>query len=376
MHYLDNSATTPLCRESAERMKEYMDSHFGNPSSLHRLGSEAQMRMDDARRSVARAIGCDSREVYFTSCGSEADNTAVLGAARARRRAGRRVITTAVEHSAVLESMKQLEREGFEVIYLKPDSGGNISEQSLADAVNGDTVLVSMMLVNNESGARLPVERIRPICRDAGADPLIHCDAVQAFGRMSVRPDRLGVDLMSISAHKVHGPKGIGALYVARGKRILPLILGGGQERGMRSGTESTLLCEGFAAACDALPGYDEQNGLYTALRERILRRAAECDGVTVNSPPDAVPYITNISVRGIRSETMMHFLEERDVFVSSGSACSKGAVSHVLVSMGLDRGDIDSALRISLSRMNTAEDIDRLFDGIEAAKQRLRRRR
>jgi cysteine desulfurase len=376
VHYLDNSATTPLCAEAAERMKMHIDSHFGNPSSLHSLGAEAQQRMDAARQSVARAIGCEQREVIFTSCGSESDNTAVLGAARARRRDGRRVITTAVEHAAVLQSFKQLEQEGFEVIYLQPDGSGNISVDALREAITPDTILISMMLVNNESGARLPVENIRPLCKAAGADALIHCDAVQAFGRISVRPDKLGVDLISVSAHKIHGPKGIGALYVGRGKRILPYILGGGQEGGMRSGTEPTLLIEGFAAACDALPAFDKQDEQYRALRSRLLDRLAGLQGITLNSSDGAVPYIINFSVDGIRSETLLHFLEARGVFVSSGSACSKGAGSHVLTAMGLPRGRVDSAIRVSLSRMNTAEDIDALCDGIAAAQQKLRRRR
>lgn len=376
MHYLDNSATTPLCAEAAERMKEHIDCHFGNPSSLHSLGAEAQQRLDTARQSVARAIGCDEREIIFTSCGSEADNTAVLGGARAKRRDGRRVITTAIEHAAVLQSFKLLEQEGFEVIYLQPDSSGKISVEQLREAITPDTVLISMMLVNNENGARLPIEAVRPLCKAAGADPLIHCDAVQAFGRMSVRPDKLGVDLISVSAHKIHGPKGIGALYIGRGKRVLPHIVGGGQEKGLRSGTEPTLLIEGFAAACDALPAFEWQDEHHRALRSRLIDRLAQMEGVTLNSADAAVPYIINFSALGIRSETLMHFLESREVFVSSGSACSKGAASHVLTAMGLSRGRIDSAIRVSLSRMNTAEDIDALCDGIAAAQQKLKRRR
>lgn len=374
LHYLDNSATTPLCQEAVAHMTEYMQSDFGNPSSLHMLGINAQIKLDKCREAVARRLGCDLRELYFTSCGSESNNTAVLGAARAKKRDGKRIVTTAIEHHSILECMKLLESEGFEVTYLSPDSSGNISEKQVFDAVTEDTVLVSMMAVNNETGAVMPTGAIKRAVTSAGSHALIHIDAVQAFGKIDINPAKLGADLISVSAHKIHGPKGIGALYIRKGARILPLIVGGGQERGMRSGTESTLLAEGFAAAVTALPDIKKEYAATAELNEYLRKKLNEIDCVTVNSPDNALPYVLNFSVDGIRSETMLHHLERSGVYVSSGSACAKGQKSHVLRAQGLDDRLIDSALRVSFSRFSTAEDVDALVDGITSGINQLTR--
>lgn len=375
IHYLDNSATTPLCEEAKRAVVAYADECFGNPSSLHRLGAQALIRLDNARSTVARAIGCEPRELYFTSCGSESNNTAVFGAARAKQRDGRHIVTTAMEHPSVLRCMAELEKEGFSVTYLKPDADGNISPQAIGEAVRADTVLVSMMYVNNETGAVLPVPSVKPALKAVGSRALVHSDCVQAFGKLPVRPETLGADLISVSGHKVHAPKGVGALYISRNARILPLIYGGGQERGMRSGTESTLLIEAFAAAVRSLPPCGESAERLSALWRDARQRLIALDGVVINSPDNALPYILNFSVTGIRSEVMMHHLESRDVFVSSGSACAKGGVSHVLAAQGIERSRADSAIRASFSRFTDAEDIDALVsavaDGISSLKRK-----
>ncbi len=366
IHYLDNSATTPLCQEAIFRMTEYMQTDFGNPSSLHTLGINASVKLEKCRRTIADKLGCDKDELYFTSCGSEGNNLAVFGAVKAKRRDGNRIVTTATEHPSVANCMKQLENEGFEVIYLTPDSDGKISEEKIFAAVTKGTILVSIMAVNNETGAKMPIESIKRAVTAAGSDALIHIDGVQAFGKIDLSPLKNHADLITVSAHKIHGPKGIGALYIRKGVRILPLILGGGQEKGIRSGTESTLLAEGFAGAVSALPSYKASYAHAEKLNRYLRARLSEIDGVTVNSTEDALPYVLNFSCEGIRSETMLHHLERSEVYVSSGSACAKGERSYVLKAMGLSDRIIDSAIRVSLSRFSTEDDIDALIAGIK----------
>ncbi len=374
MHYLDNSATTPLCPEAKAAMQAALDD-FGNPSSLYSLGAQALSRLDECRSAVAAAIGCKPKEVVFTSGGTESNNTALLGAARAKRREGRHIVTSAIEHPSVLNTLARLEQDGFEVTYLKPDASGRLSAEAVAAACRRDTVLVSLMAVNNETGARLPIAAVKPALRAVGSTALVHCDGVQAFGKLSLRPEEIGADLISVSAHKIHGPKGIGALCLAGGVRIPPLLTGGGQEGGLRSGTESTVLIRGFAAAARALPDRKTALAAVQALRDDAVARLTALPGVTLNSPADALPYLFNLSVEGLRSETLLHFLESRDIFVSSGSACARGKVSHVLAAQGLSRSRADSALRISLSRFTAPEDIDALVaalsDGIATLKRK-----
>ncbi len=374
IHYLDNTATTPLCQEAICAMTDYMKSDFGNPSSLHMLGINASVRIDNCRKIIADRLGCDKNEIYFTSCGSESNNTAIFGAVKAKHRDGNRIVTTATEHHSVLNCMEQLEKDGFEVIYLAPDSDGKISEEKIFNAVTKETILVSIMAVNNETGAINPVDCIKKAVKSAGSSALIHIDGVQAFGKIDLSPIKNGADLITVSAHKIHGPKGIGALYVKKGVRILPLILGGGQEKGLRSGTESTLLIEGFAGAVSALPNYKKTNDRISELNRYLRERLAETDGVTVNSHQSGLPYILNFSCEGIRSETMLHHLERSEVYVSSGSACAKGEKSHVLKAMGLPDSRIDSAIRVSFSRFTTVDDIDALIDGIKDGFNKLTR--
>lgn len=373
--YLDNSATTRVCDEAARKVMEAMTETYGNPSSLHTMGIEAEKMLREARRNIASGLQCEETEIYFTSGGTEANNLAVLGAARALKRRGNRVVTTDIEHSSVEGPSRLLEKEGFEVVRLKPGEDGCVSERQIADAVTKDTVLVSLMYINNETGAVQPVEAAKRAVERSGGPALIHCDAVQAYGKIPIRPKRLGFDLMSFSSHKIHGPKGAGALFIRKGVRILPLISGGGQERLIRPGTEPLPAIAGFGeAARVAAENLAENADWIYALNDRCRRRLAEVPGLVINSAQNAAPHILNVSVTGIRSETMLHFLSSRNIFLSSGSACSRGARSRVLAAMNLPDSRIDSALRISFSRYNSEDDIDLLVEGLREGVRSLAR--
>ena len=372
--YLDNSATTKPCDTAVRRMTDSLLYDWGNPSSLHIMGMNAADRIEDTRVAVSKILHCREDEVFFTGGGTEANNTALIGAAKSREKRGRRIVTTSIEHPSVLETVKRLESSGFEAVYLKPDKSGSISAEQLYDAITPDTVLVSIMLVNNETGAIQPVKAAADAIKRAGAPALLHCDAVQAFGKMPINVGELGVDLLSASGHKIHAPKGIGFLYIKKGVKIPPLLTGGGQEKGMRSGTEAVPLICGLGGAIEELPDIKTQLAKQTELRDYTAQKLTDTGLVTVNSNPDCLPYVLNISVTGYRSEVMLHFLEGRGIYVSSGSACAKGEGSFVLKEMGLDRDTVDSALRISFSRYNTRDDADRLTSAIVEAASKLRK--
>ncbi len=372
--YLDNSSTTKPCEKSVEYINNALKNNWGNPSSLHILGMNAQNTVDSARQTVADMLCSRADEVYFTASGTEGNNTAILGVAKARKKRGNRIVTTAVEHPSVLETVKRLQEDGFEVIRLKPDENGRVRDTDIEEYINDKTVLVSMMLVNNETGAIMPVRYAADIIKKKGAPALLHCDAVQGFGKLPINVNMLGVDLLTLSGHKIHAPKGIGALYIKKGVTVRPLLTGGGQERGMRSGTESVPLICGLEGAVKDLPNLTEQLKIQYELKSYSEELFAQTGLVTVNSPADGLPYILNISVSGYRSETLLHFLESKNIFVSSGSACAKGEGSYVLKEMGLDRKLIDSALRISFSRYNTKQDVDRLVWAIKDATTKLRK--
>lgn len=375
MTYLDNSATTAVCEAAAKKAVYMMTQCFGNPSSLHRLGFEAERELTAAREKVAALMGVPARDVLFTSGGTEANNLAVFGAAAALARRGKHIVTTGVEHSSVTAACKQLEKEGYAVTRLLPDSDGRITADAIIAACRPDTALVSVMLVNNETGARFSLPEAVAGIRRRSPFAFIHCDAVQAAGKLPLYGARWQVDAMSVSAHKLHGPKGCGALYLRQGARILPRQVGGLQERSLRGGTEAAPLIAAFGAAAEALPPLAEQEALFETLRRRLFDRLADAP-VAFHLPADGVPYIIHLSVPGFKSETLLHFLSERDIFVSSGSACAKGAKSPVLQAMGLPETEIDSALRLSLCHNNTPEDIDRFADALIAATQTLARRR
>ncbi len=365
-HYLDNSATTPVLRPAAEKALSLMTEEYGNPSSLHSRGFRARQELEAAREAVAARLGAKPEEITFVSGGTEGNNLALLGAAEAGKRRGNRIVTTAVEHDSVLNAVKELEQRGFEVVYLKPGRDGRISEDQIFEAVTPDTVLVSVMLVNNETGAIFPAQAAQRAIRRKKAPALFHVDAVQAFGKLDFTPAKLGADLLTVSAHKIHGPKGAGALYVKKGVHILPRAFGGGQERGLRSGTENVPMLCAFGEAVRLLPRAAE---ILTQVRElnRLLREGlADLPEVEVNSPEDALPYIVNFSAGTVRAETMLHFLSERGVYVSSGSACGKLKPSHVLTAMGLPKERVASSLRVSFSRFSTGDDVEALLSALK----------
>ena len=371
--YFDNSATTAPCSEAVNAVSDALVYCWGNPSSLHASGNRAKELLDSSRADIAKKLGCLPEEIYFTSGGTETNNLAVIGAAHKMRRMGKRIVSTSVEHPSVDETLNQLEAEGFEVIKLKVDGYGRICEKDLYAAVTSNTILITMMLVNNEVGTIMPVEAAKRAALMARSPALIHCDAVQAFGKMPIKPSALGVDLMTISSHKIHGPKGVGALYMRKGVKISSRTFGGSQESKLRPGTEAMPAIAGFAAAARALPDPKRELEHIFAMRDYMVSKLSELGDVVVNSPPDALPYVTNISVLGIKSEPMLNFLSDRGISVSAGSACSKGKKSHVLTQMGLDRKRLDSPLRISFSRYTTVQEIDALILGIAEAKKVIR---
>ena len=370
--YLDNSSTTKPSKRAVEYITKALEANWGNPSSLHRIGMEAEIALNEARETVARSLNARADEIIFTGSGTEANNTALLSVLKAQKRGGR-VITTAIEHPSVLETAKRLTDYGFEVIALKPDKNGIVPISALENALTDNTLLVSMMLVNNETGAVQPVREAAALTKRKAPNALFHCDAVQCYGKLPLNVKQLGIDLLSASGHKIHGPKGIGFLYCKKGVHISPLITGGGQESGMRSGTEALPLIMGLKAAVEELPRTDTQlkaqQELFDYTKDRLLSI-----GAVINSAEGCLPYILNVSLLGYRSETLLHFLESRNVFVSSGSACAKGHGSYVLNEMGLDKKRTDSALRISFSRFNTKEDADMLVSALEDAKKQLRK--
>lgn len=375
--YLDNASTTQTDDDIAQCVLEVLTQRYGNPSSLHRKGLEAQLLVEQAVRELKSAIGALTGKVYFTSGGTEANNTAIFGAAYAHRRKGKGIVTTAAEHSSVIDSVKQLESEGFDCHITPPLQNGGPDLAAITAACDGDTILVSVMAVNNEVGTITDLPRLIREVRQKSPNALIHVDAVQALGKIPLKASSLGVDLMSISGHKIYAPKGIGALYIADKLRIKPLLYGGAQQDRLRPGTENTAYIAALGmAAAKANRNLQQTLQQVTALRGHLLNCLEGLPYVVLNSDQDASPYITNISLPGLRSETVLHFLEEYKIYLSSGSACSKGAGSHVLRAMGLPPGLIDSALRISLSKHTTMEDIDQLIAALAVADLRLIRKR
>lgn len=358
--YLDNSATTAVTPEVAALAARIMTEQYGNPSSLHRRGFWAERALTEARGQVAAVLRCRPEEIIFTSGGTESNNLALLGAARAARRRGNRIVTTAVEHHSVLAVCRQLESEGFEVAYVSPDAGGVITPESFAAACDEKTVLASCMMVNSETGALHDIPAIAAACRRKNPGILFHADCVQAFGRLEIAPARWGVQLVSVSGHKIHAPKGVGALYVAKGVRLLPPLYGSGQERGLRPGTENLPGICAMGLAAERMNARRAENAAhFTALRQKLITNLSQSPAVCINSPQAAAPYIINLSVEGIRSEIMIHYLEQFEIYVSSGSACAKGERSHVLTAMGLPEDRIDSALRVSMTDTTAEGEID-----------------
>ena len=373
--YLDNAATTRVCPEAADIAYKTMLDNYGNPSSTHTKGREAKAVLDNARKQLAAALDCAPDEVYFTSCGSEGDNWAIINGAESMRRKGLHIISSEVEHDAVRKSMDELKRRGFEVTMLKPESDGSISPEAVAAALRPDTVLVSLMMVNNETGAVTDIAAVAKALKKAKSIALLHTDAVQGFMKVPFSAKRLGADMITVSGHKIHAPKGIGALYIKTGVKIKPYIIGGAQESGLRAGTEAMPQIAAFGKACELA------KASMNDATERMAQLRQYAAGRIVAEMPEAViigggaPHILSVSLPGWRSEVLMNFLEARSVFVSRSSACKKGGRSHVLEAMGLPAEVIDGAVRISLSRYTTKDELDELCSALKDAHDTLAHR-
>ena len=366
MIYMDNASTTVPSEKALTGFYEGVK-HFANPSSLYGLGMETEKLIKKSRETVAKAMGVPAKNVWFTSGGTESDNTAVIGAAKAYSKFGKHIITTKIEHPAVLEPFKMLENEGFEVSYLNAYENGAIDPEDLKGLLRDDTILVSVMLVNNETGVIQPVDKLKPIMKEYSPKALLHTDAVQGFGKIKFDPIRAGVDLMSVSGHKVHSVKGVGALYA--GKKIHPYIVGGGQQDGMRSGTENTEGILAFAGAAEDIDPVKTMEHV-TKIRNHMKSRfEKEINNIRINGADDINSgSVLNVSFLGIRSEILLHYLESEGIYVSTGSACSthKKQKSYVLEAMGRTHDEIDGAIRFSFSTYNTIEEADIVADAVK----------
>ena len=374
IHYLDNAATTMVNPEVIETITKAMAEHWANPSSLYAFGAHSELALNKARADVARTLGATAGEVYFTGCGSEGNNLAILGAARTRKW-GKRIVCTGFEHPSVALPMQRLAQEGYDVQFVAPEADGHLNVDKMLELVDKNTILVAAMQVNNETGTAVDVARLAAGVKARNDRTAVHVDGVQAWMRVPVR--LANIDSYSVSGHKIHAPKGIGALYLRKGYHIEPPYLGGGQEKGMRPGTENLPYAIGMAKAATLLSRtLPQRHKTLVELNTRLREGLKQFPEVTLNSPEDAVPEVLNFSLNVIRSETMLHHLETMGVYVSSGSACSKGAASHTLTAMGLEPRRIDTAIRASFCADNTPEDVDALLEGLKtglAALSRIR---
>ncbi len=367
MIYLDNSATTKPCDAAVEAMMKALTEGWANPSALYGFGIDAAYALRDARLAVAKAMGAEQDRVFFTAGGTEADNWAIFSTVKRLGKRGKHIITTAIEHHAVLNCMKELELQGYDVTYLQPDSLGNISLESLKAALRKDTILVSIMMVNNEVGSVMPIEKMAKLTHRVCPDAIFHTDAVQGFLKVSFAAKTLGADLITVSAHKVHGPKGAGALYISPRLKSFPaLLLGGGQEGGYRSGTEAMPAIAGFAAAATAgAATFREDIAREKELLTRLAEKLDKLDAVKINGAHDA-PHILSLSIPGVPTQNSINILQDAGICVSAGSACAKGHRSHTLTAMNLRPEDMDSSFRVSLCKDTTQEELDRLVEVIE----------
>ena len=366
--YLDNSATTRCSDRACQLMVDLLTKDYGNPSSLHMKGIEAERFVETAKKKIAKTLRVSEKEIIFTSGGTESNNLAIIGAAMANRRAGNHIITTSIEHASVENPMEFLKEQGFDITYLSVDENGIISLEELEEAVTEQTILVSMMQVNNEIGAIEPVAEAAELIKKKNPDTLIHVDAIQSYGKMYIYPKKLGIDMLSVSGHKIHGPKGSGFLWVKEKTKLKPLILGGGQQKGMRSGTENVPAIAGLGEAAEEIyENLDEKRAHLYGLKQRFIDGIEKLEGTHVNGKTgeDSAPHIVSVSFEGIRSEVLLHSLEDRGIYVSSGSACSsnnhagKQKGSKTLRNIHLKENLLDSTLRFSFSVHTTEEEID-----------------
>ncbi len=362
--YFDNSATTRCSKAAADMVYRLLTEDYGNPSSLHMKGVEAEKFLNDAKKKIAKTLRVLDKEILFTSGGTESNNLAIIGAAMANHRAGKHIITSSVEHASVLSTMQFLEEQGYEVTYLPVNHDGVISVDALRDSIREDTILVSIMHVNNEIGAVMPIEEVGAAIKEKNPATLFHVDAIQSYGKMVIRPKKMNIDLLSVSGHKIHGPKGSGFLYIKDKTKIKPIIYGGGQQKGMRSGTENVPAYAGLGVAAEEIyTDFEEKISHMYELRDHFIESVLQIPGVFVNGRHDHsnAPHVVSVSVEGIRAEVMLHTLEDRNIYVSAGSACSsnKPSISSTLKSIGLKASLLDSTVRFSFCVNTTKEEID-----------------
>lgn len=380
--YFDNSATTKCYDSVREIVVKTLIEDFGNPSSMHQKGVEGEKYLKEAAAIFAKILKVSEKEVFFTSGGTESNNWALFGGAMAKKRAGNHIITTAIEHPAVSEPIRILESQGFRVTVLSVDKNGIISLQQLEEALTEDTILVSTMYVNNEMGAVQPIESIAKLVHEKCPKALYHVDAIQAFGKYEIYPKRMGIDLLSASGHKIHGPKGVGLLYMNENAKVLPIIYGGGQQKGMRSGTDNVSCIAGFGqAAKEIYQDREKKNQYLYELKEYMIQRLSEIENITIHGCHErsiSAPHIVNVAFNGIGSEVMLHTLEDQRIYVSAGSACSthKRAKSKTLTAIGSNAEELNSSVRFSFSEENTKEEVDIVIDVLKKAVPMLRRYR
>lgn len=378
--YLDNSATTKVLDSVKDIMIKVMNEDYGNPSSLHLKGVDAEKYIKEAKETISKILKVKEGEIYFTSGGTESNNMALIGFAMANKRSGNHIITSAIEHASVLNTVKFLEEQGFRVSYIPVDKDGHVDMDKLIGEVCEDTILVSVMQVNNEIGAIQPIEEIVKVVKGKNSNVKVHVDAIQSFGKMVIQPKKLGVDMLSVSGHKIHGPKGLGFLYIAEGVKVKPILIGGGQEKGMRSGTQNVPAIAGIGiAAKENYSGLSDKIAHMNEIKNHFIDRVSKIPNVKVNSKKgdEGAPHIVSVSFVGVRSEVMLHTLEEYDIFISSGSACSSNKKAHpsdTLKGIGLTNEELDSTVRFSFSYLTTMEEVDYCIDIIEKNIETLRR--
>lgn len=377
--YLDNSATTRCLESVKDIVVKTMMEDYGNPSSKHMKGVEAEHYLKDAREIIAKSLKVNEKEIYFTSGGTESNNWALIGGAYAKRRAGKHLITTAVEHAAVLMPMQFLQEQGYEITFLPVDEKGHISLEDLEHAIREDTILVSVMMVNNEIGAIEPVAEAGALLKKKNPDILFHVDAIQAYGKLPIYPKKMNIDLLSVSGHKIHGPKGTGFLYIGEKVKIRPILFGGGQQRDIRSGTENVPGIAGLGLAAElAYKDFDIKTALMRELKEYFISEIGKMENTVIHGVADegSAPHIISLGVAGVRSEVLLHTLEDKGIYVSSGSACASNhpAVSGVLKGIGAAREYLDATIRISMSEFTTKEEIDYLLETLYKCVPMLRR--
>ncbi len=375
MIYLDNAATTPVDPKVAQVISESLNNDFANPSSLYKIGAQSEYKISKARQTVADCLGVKNEEIYFTSCASESNNIAIYGLAMARKNWADKIVSTGYEHPAVRKPLENLKDAGFKIKEILPEKDGNIDIEKIVDAVDGKTALVTLIHVNNETGAVIDIKKLCEKIKEKNKRTVIHIDATQSFMKLPFEAGKILCDSMAFSGHKIYAPKGIGGWYLKKGTNIKTVMAGGGQESNLRAGTENIHYILGFAEACKLLyPNIRKNLEHFSKLKTHLLKGLEQFDNVVVNSPDNAAPYTVNFSFMNYRSETLLHFLEAEEIYISSGSACSKGSASHTLVAMGADAKRIDSSIRVSFGIHTTTEDIDKFVAALKTAQERLQK--